>query len=55
MTTMSDVYAEMKDVLKFFGLSFHQMDQVTMQIVELNGEFFLCFTHGSRIIHVAIS
>lgn len=51
---MSEMYQEMKDVLRYFGLSFHEMDKVTVQIVELDGVNYLCFTHGIRITYIEL-
>lgn len=46
--TMEELYQEMKDVLKFFGLSFHEKDQVTIKLVELNGILYMSFSYNNR-------
>ena len=52
---MSEMYQEMKDVLKYFGLSFHEMDQVVVKIVTLDEVNYLCFTHGIRITYIELN
>lgn len=46
--TMEDLYQEMKEVLKFFGLSFHQKELVTVKLVELNGILYMSFSYNNR-------
>jgi hypothetical protein len=46
--TMGELYEDMKEALKFFGLSFHQKDLVTVTIKD--GQ--ITFTYGSR--HISI-
>jgi hypothetical protein len=46
--TMEDLYQEMKEVLKFFGLSFHQKELVTVKLVELNGMLYMSFSYNNR-------
>lgn len=44
--SMSDLYEEMKASLKFFGLAFNQMHEVSLAVV--NGK--ITFSHGGRTI-----
>ena len=50
MNTMEWLYHEMKKALAHFDLSFHQMDEVTMQIQD-NA---LIFQHGKRYVAVVL-
>lgn len=44
--TMGDLYEEMKASLKFFGLAFSQMHEVSLAVVNGN----IAFSHGGRTI-----
>lgn len=52
--TMEDLYQELKDVLKYFGLSFHQKDEVTVKLVELDGVLYMSFSHNNRHTFIEI-
>ena len=47
----SELYEEMKEALNFFGLRFHEMDQ--MEIDAYDG--YVIFRHGKRSITVTVS
>jgi len=48
LATMADLYVEMKEVLEFFGLRFHDMELVTVRFVEGGVEF----SHNNQTILV---
>lgn len=51
---MEDLYQEMKDVLSFFGLSFHQKELITVKLVELNGIHYMSFSYNNRHTFIEI-
>jgi hypothetical protein len=47
--TMERLYEHMKEALKFFDLSFHQMDQVEVRVVRGHlGDQSVTFFHAGR-------
>lgn len=48
MTTMGDIYEEMKAALKFFDLAFSKMHEVAFEVKD--GQ--LVFSHGGRSVSI---
>lgn len=51
--SMADLYQTMKDALVFFGLSFHDMDKVTVTTRKDTGE--VVFVYGASTITIKIN